>query len=125
MRVRVTAESLHRVEHRVHQLRGRAAAFCAQHFAEPRSTVHFSAWAVRLHHSVREGEKRMAALEKEGGLDGAVREALDLVVWGRGDFYLCVAPVRENPSSMADGTNSRTKSARTRVAMMMLGKKTL
>src|SRR5215204_4585548 len=41
---------------------------------------------------------------EEGGLEGAVRESLDLVVWGRGDFYVCVAPVRENPSSMADGT---------------------
>ena len=40
---------------------------------------------------------------KGAGLEGAVRESLDFVVWGRGDFYLCVAPVRENPSSMADG----------------------
>jgi hypothetical protein len=41
---------------------------------------------------------------ERGGLDGAVWEALDLVVWGRGDVYFCLAPVRENPPNMADGT---------------------
>jgi hypothetical protein len=35
-------------------------------------------------------------------LAGAVREVLDLIVGRSGDFYLCVAPVGENPSNMTD-----------------------
>jgi hypothetical protein len=42
-------------------------------------------------------------LEKKGGLVEAVREAIDLVVWGRGDFYLCVSTGRACQAVVASG----------------------